>query len=110
MPTGDQLHNHIGPLLVAFGSGALVALGVILVILWIREPSKAGPSRRRFRHRKGARPYKPTYIPLKEVRTHSYEGVAFLRAHVHRTTIPVLPITEILPKVEVQSVSVRSRR
>lgn len=102
MPTGDQLQGN-AMILVAFGVGALVALGVILIILWIREPSKAGPSRRVSRHRKGARPHKPTYVRVQETQPHPHQPIAFMHAHVHRTQIQVLPVTKVIPRVEVEA-------
>jgi len=100
MPTGDQLQGN-AMILVAFGVGALVALGVILVILWIREDSKAGPSRRVKSHRKGARPYKPTYVRVKEPE-HPHQPIAFLHAHARRAQIRVIPVTKVMPKIEVK--------
>jgi hypothetical protein len=98
MFTVDQLQDFIGPLIAA-GCIGLFAVGVSLAVVAFINRSEAGPSRRRSQHRKGARFHKPTHIPVQVKTTHPHTPVAFLHAHVHRTRIQVLPVTEILPKI-----------
>jgi hypothetical protein len=104
MFTEDQLQDFIGPLIVSMCIG-MFAVGVTLFTLFLLERRKAGPHRRVSQHRKGARLHKPTYIPIR-VETHPYEPIAFLHAHVRRST-PRLPVTEILPKIEVENATIR---
>lgn len=107
MPTGDQLQEIIGPLFVACCTGVF-AIGTTLTVLWIIERSKAGSSGRRSRHRKGARFHKPHYIPVKTIeKAHPYAPIAYMSSHVRRTTIGVLTVTKVLPKIEVKRAIVR---
>lgn len=100
MPTPDQQKVFIQYLIFGLCI-AMFAIGVTLVVIWVLN-RKAGPSRRVSRHRKGARFHKPTYIPV-EVQPHPYEPIAFLQAHVRRTTsVELLSTTKVMPKINVE--------
>jgi hypothetical protein len=100
MPTRDQLQVFIQYVFIA-SCIAMFAIGVALVVVWII--GKTGPSRRVSRHRKGARFHKPTYIPVNVQPPHPYEPIAYLQAHVRRTTsVEILSATKIMPKINVE--------
>lgn len=101
MPTTDQLKEFIQYLIFGLCI-AMFAIGVTLVVVWIND-RKAGPSRRVSRHRKGARFHKPTHIPVSIQPPHPHEPIAFLQAHVRRTTsVEVLSSTKVMPKINVE--------